>query len=357
MKDIRELSYDEISDFLLQYGEKKFRAKQIYEWLWKKGIGSFNEMNNIGQQAQQLLNNNFTFHRASIDVEHKSSDKTTKFGFRLHDDKMIEGVLIPVKERVTACVSTQVGCAMHCAFCATGQMGFIRNLHYSEIFDQYILLNQKSIEYFGQGITNIVYMGMGEPLLNFANVMKSIDLLTAKDGIGLSPQRITLSTAGIIEGIRKLADLDFRPGLAISLHSADPKKRIHIMPVTEHNPLDKLQESIKYYHEKTGERITFEYLLLNGINDSLRDAEILAAYCRPFPVKINLIEFNATDSPFQRSSEENVQKFIQFLESRNMVVNLRRSRGKDIAAACGQLIKNFPSDKGGNSVPLFVLLL
>lgn len=357
MKDIRELSFDEISDFLLQSGEKKFRAKQIYEWLWRKGIGSFSEMNNIGQQVQQLLNDNFTFHRASIDVEHKSSDKTTKFGFRLHDNKMIEGVLIPTKERVTACVSTQVGCAMHCAFCATGQMGFIRNLHYSEIFDQYILLNHKSIEYFGQGITNIVYMGMGEPLLNFANVMKSIDLLTTKDGIGLSPQRITLSTAGIIEGIRKLADLDFRPGLAISLHSADPKKRIHIMPVTEHNPLDKLQESIKYYHEKTGERITFEYLLLNGINDSLRDAEILASYCRPFPVKINLIEFNATDSPFQRSSEENVQKFIQFLESRNMVVNLRRSRGKDIAAACGQLIKNFPSDKGGNSVPLFVLLL
>ena len=182
-------------------------------------------------------------------------------------------------------------------------------------------------------------MGMGEPLLNMSNVLKSIDLLTSKEGQGLSPQRITLSTAGIIEGIRKLADLGFKPGLAVSLHSADPHKRIHLMPVTEHNPLDKLQEVLKYYHQQTGDRVTFEYLLLKDINDSQRDAEILAAYCRAFPVKINLIEFNATDSPFQRSEPESVKRFIQFLESRNMVVNLRHSRGKDIAAACGQLIK------------------
>ncbi len=339
MKDIRNISAEELRVFVLQSGEKAFRSKQINEWLWKKGVGSFNEMNNIGQKLKDQLSSAFTFHRAQIELEAKSSDTTIKFGFRLHDGKMIEGVLIPAGQRVTACVSTQVGCAMHCAFCATGQMGFIRNLHYAEIFDQYILMNAKALEYYGNPISNIVYMGMGEPLMNMPNVLKSIELLTSKEGQGLSPQRITLSTAGIIEGIRKLADLGFKPGLAVSLHSADPHKRIHLMPVTEHNPLDKLQDVLKYYHQQTGERVTFEYLLLKDINDSQRDAEVLAAYCRAFPVKINLIEFNATDSPFQQSEPESVKRFIQFLESRNMVVNLRHSRGKDIAAACGQLIK------------------
>lgn len=339
MDDIRYVSFEELQQFVVLEGEKPFRAKQINEWLWKKGVGSFEEMTNVSQILREKLSNSFSFRRAVIEVEAKSSDTTVKFGFRLFDGKMIEGVLIPAGDRVTACVSTQVGCAMHCAFCATGQMGFIRNLHFSEIFDQFILMNAKALEYYGHPISNIVYMGMGEPLLNFMNVMKSIDLLTSKEGQGLSPQRITLSTAGITEGIRKLADMDFKPGLAVSLHSADPKKRIHLMPVTEHNPLDELQDALKYYHQKTGERVTFEYLLLNGINDSQRDAEVLAAYCRAFPVKINLIEFNATDSPFQKSEPENVRRFIQFLESRNMVVNLRHSRGKDIDAACGQLIK------------------
>ncbi len=345
MEDIRDITVDELKSFLVQTGEKPFRAKQINEWLWKKGIGNFDEMTNISQELRDKLSSAYTFHRAQIEMEAKSGDQTVKFVFRLHDDKMIEGVLIPAVQRVTACVSTQVGCAMHCAFCATGQMGFFRNLHYAEIFDQFMLMNQKAQEYYGNPISNIVYMGMGEPLLNMPNVLKSIDLLTSKEGQGLSPQRITLSTAGIIEGIRKLADLGFKPGLAVSLHSADPLTRLRIMPVTEHNPLNKLQEVLKYYHQKTGERVTFEYLLLKDINDSLRDAEVLAAYCRAFPLKINLIEFNATDSPFQKSEPENVRKFIQFLESRNMVVNLRRSRGKDIAAACGQLVKK-------KSVPL-----
>lgn len=339
MDDIRYIPFEELQHFVVAAGEKPFRAKQINEWLWKKGVGSFEEMTNVSQSLREKLSNAFSFRRAAIEVEAKSSDTTVKFGFRLFDDKMIEGVLIPAGDRVTACVSTQVGCAMHCAFCATGQMGFIRNLHFSEIFDQFILMNAKALAYYGHPISNIVYMGMGEPLLNFMNVMKSIDLLTSKEGQGLSPQRITLSTAGITEGIRKLADMDFKPGLAVSLHSADPQKRIHLMPVTAHNPLDELQSALKYYHQKTGERVTFEYLLLNGINDSQRDAEVLATYCRAFPVKINLIEFNATDSPFQKSEPENVRRFIQFLESRNMVVNLRHSRGKDIDAACGQLIK------------------
>lgn len=337
--DIRDLSNENIQQFVIEAGEKAFRAKQVYEWLWKKGVGSYDEMSNIGKSLQQALASAFTFNRATIAFERESSDKTVKFAFRLYDGKMIEGVLIPAEKRVTACVSTQVGCAMHCAFCATGQMGFVRNLQAYEIFDQFILMNKKAEEYYGNPISNIVYMGMGEPFLNFGNVVRSIEILTSKEGQGLSPQRITVSTAGIIEGIRKFADLNLRVGLAVSLHCADPRKRINLMPVTKHNPLEDLQDALKYYNRQTGERITFEYLLLDSINDSLRDAEVLAAYCRPFPVKINLIEFNATDSPFQKSSPENVRQFIQFLESRNMVVNLRRSRGKDIDAACGQLIK------------------
>jgi 23S rRNA (adenine2503-C2)-methyltransferase len=253
---------------------------------------------------------------------------------------MVEGVLIPSKDRVTACLSTQIGCPLHCAFCATGTMGFIRNLHYSEVIDEYVLLNNRAQEIYNQHITNIVFMGMGEPLLNFDNMMTAIDILTGKDYFGLSPTRITLSTAGIIKGIKALADRGFRCGLAISLHSADPTVRGQIMPVTEGNPLHDLQAALVYYHQKTGERITIEYLLLSKVNDSEKAAEQLARFCRPFPVKINIIEYNSTpDSLFHKSDPVRKQSFISVLERCNMVVNIRQSKGQDIAAACGQLVR------------------
>lgn len=340
MTDIRTLTYEELEQFLFSIQEKKFRAKQIWTWLWQRGVGSFEEMTDLSLALRSKLQEHFAFARTVIEREVQSRDKTAKFALKLHDGLLIEGVLIPSGDRVTACVSSQVGCPLHCAFCATGTMGFTRNLHYAEIVDEYVLMNARAKELYGNNITNIVFMGMGEPLLNFANVMTAIGKLTDPKGFGLSPTRITLSTAGVIKGIKNLADRNFPCGLAISLHSADPAVREVLMPVTEHNTLHDLQAALLYYHQKTGQRITFEYLLLSKVNDSLQAAEKLARYCRPFPVKINIIEYNETeDGIYHRSYPNQREEFIQYLKDHNMVVNVRQSKGQDIAAACGQLVK------------------
>lgn len=339
MNDLRHITSDELATFLVENGEKKFRLGQIEDWLWKKGAQNFDEMRNISTDLKKKLQGNFTFFNTQIETMVQSQDGTAKFIFLLHDGQRIEGVLIPTETRVTACISSQVGCALRCSFCATGTMGFIRNLHFTEIFDQFILMNRKSQELYNQTITNIVYMGMGEPLMNYENVMRSIDLLTSPKGQGLSPSRITLSTVGISLGIRRLADDGFKPDLALSLHCADEVKRRRLMPVTEHQTFEMLQDSLQYFHQKTGKRITIEYLLLKNWNDSVNDAKRLFHFCRPIPVKINLIEYNSTDSGFERSPEEHVRQFVDFLESKNLIVNIRHSRGQDIAAACGQLVK------------------
>ena len=340
MTDIRTLTYEELEQFLFSIQEKKFRAKQIWTWLWQRGVGSFEEMTDLSLALRSKLQEHFAFARTVIEQEVQSRDKTAKFALKLHDGLLIEGVLIPSGDRVTACVSSQVGCPLHCAFCATGTMGFTRNLHYAEIVDEYVLMNARAKELYGNNITNIVFMGMGEPLLNFANVMTAIGKLTDPKGFGLSPTRITLSTAGVIKGIKNLADRNFPCGLAISLHSADPAVREVLMPVTEHNTLHDLQAALLYYHQKTGQRITFESLLLSKFNDSLQAAANIARYCRPFPVKINIIEYNETeDGLYHRSYPNQREEFIQYLKDHNMVVNVRQSKGQDIAAACGQLVK------------------
>ncbi len=339
MKDIRYISNDEIMLFLEKCGEKAFRAKQIREWLWKKDIQSFDEMLNLSLSLRESLKSNFEFKTTLIEKEEKSIDKTVKFVFKLFDGNKIEGVLIPSDKRVTACISSQVGCPLGCRFCATGSMGFTRHLHFSEIIDQYSLMNKKALEYYSHDISNIVYMGMGEPLINYDNVKKSIDILTSSEGKGLSPTRITLSTVGIVQGIRRLADEGFKCGLAISLHSADEEKRKKIMPVTTSNTLLELQDALRYYVEKTKSRFTIEYLLLDKINDSQYDAEKLAQFCRAFPVKINIIEYNTTDSEFVGSHPEKREIFVNYLESKNLIVNIRHSRGQDISAACGQLLR------------------
>lgn len=340
MRDIRNISYEELEEFILSQNEKKFRAKQVWSWLWQKGIGRYEEMSNVSQTLRQQLERAFTFHRAEIEKEAHSKDRSAKFLFRYVDGNRVEGVLIPSGDRVTACISSQVGCPLRCTFCATGTMGFTRNLHYSEIVDEYILMNQRAVELYGNGITNIVFMGMGEPLLNLNNVLTAIEKITAKDGFALSPTRITLSTAGVIKGIKALADRNFPCGLAISLHSADPAIREVIMPVTDNNNLHDLQAALLYYHKKTGQRVTFEYLLLSKVNDTRVDAEKLARYCRPFPVKINIIEYNETeDGLYHRSYPNQREEFINYLKNHNMVVNVRQSKGQDIAAACGQLVK------------------
>lgn len=345
IKEIRDIPIEEIFSFLKENGEKPFRAKQINEWLWKKGATSFDEMSDLSKELRNKLQNSFVFKRAIIQQEMQSKDKSVKFSFLLHDGKMVEGVLIPSRDRVTACISSQVGCALGCRFCATGSMGFTRNLHYSEIFDQFILMNGRSQNIYGRTIGNIVFMGMGEPLLNYSNVIRSIKLFTDPKLLAMSSSRITLSTSGITKEIKKLADDDIEAGLAISLHSADEQVRRALMPVAVPNSLDDLKEALQYYVKKKKQRITFEYILFKNINDSLEDAKKLAHYCRAFPVKINLIPYNNTGSSFKSSDEETIAVFRDYLEGKNMIVNIRKSKGDDIAAACGQLIKNNSSLK------------
>lgn len=331
-------SLNEISSFLKEHGEKPFRAKQIYEWLWKKHAKSFDDMTNLSKSLRQLMHEKFTINYINIKDLQISSDKTIKVAFELSDGYLIEGVLIPTENRATACISSQVGCNLGCEFCATGKLGLKRNLTADEIYQQVVEIMNLADEKYGLSLTNIVLMGMGEPLLNYDNVLQAMEMVSSENGLGMSPQRITLSTVGLPRMIKKLADDQVKFNLAVSLHSANNKKRNEFMPVNRKNDLDALRDSLIYFNQKTGQRITFEYLLMDGINDSLKDAQEFAEYCKSFPVKINIIEYNSTsDKQFKKSSNENFDAFVTFLKSRNLVVNVRRSRGQDIDAACGQL--------------------
>lgn len=335
--NIRELSLEEIKTFLIENGEKAFRAKQIYEWLWKKNVNNFDEMSNLSKPLRDLLKEKLDFFNIVVFDKQRSSDGTTKIAFKLHDGLMVEGVLIPSNKRATACISCQVGCALGCAFCATGKLGYKRDLSASEIFEQIHYIKTLAEEE-GYSFSNIVYMGMGEPLLNYNNVLRSIDMVTGKDGLEMSPSRITVSTAGLPAQIRQLADDGVKFNLAISLHSALNEVRNSLMPINKKFNLEELSESIKYFVQKTDSRPTFEYLLINDVNDSLSAARALADFCRSFPVKINIIEYNPTENDkFKKASKERLDGFVKILEDRNMIVNVRHSRGKDIDAACGQL--------------------
>jgi len=337
-KDLRLLSFQEIYQLFAINGEPAFRAKQVYDWLWKKHILSFDKMKNIPAKTIKYLDKNFKINPISILSFKKSNDKTIKTTFQLFDSKIIEGVLIPTENRTTACVSSQVGCSLSCEFCATGKLGWTRNLDFPEIFDQVMMINQQSQKTLGKPISNIVFMGMGEPLLNYNNVLKAIELLTSPDIFNFSPGRITISTVGIIKMIKQLADDHVKFNLAISLHAATDKKRSLIMPVNENNSLKNLAEALKYFHFKTKTRITLEYLILDKFNDSLDDAQDLANYCKNFPCKINIIEYNPIENGIYKNASKNKEKaFIDFLKSKNLIVNIRKSKGKDIAAACGQL--------------------
>ncbi|MFI5204738.1 MAG: 23S rRNA (adenine(2503)-C(2))-methyltransferase RlmN [Flavobacteriales bacterium] len=336
--DIRSISDDELIALLESWGEKKFRAKQVCEWLWQKRVKSFNEMSNLSAELRKKLSEHFTFHQITIADQQVSSDRTIKCAFKLHDGKVVEGVLIPTAHRMTACISSQVGCSLTCAFCATGKLERLRNLESYEMVDQVDLLNQLAVKNYSIPLSNIVYMGMGEPLLNYKNVMESVHRITSPDGMGMSAQRITISTAGIAKMIKKLGDDGARFNLALSLHAANDEKRSTIMPINDSNSLEALTEALQYFVEKTGTRPTFEYIIFDGFNDTIEDARELAHFCRNFPCKINIIEYNTIDGgEYHQASAENVQAFASYIESRNLIVNVRRSRGKDIDAACGQL--------------------
>jgi len=338
-QNIRELSKKELSDFFVEKGEKAFRAKQVYEWLWKKQVVSFDAMTNISLSTREMLMDNFKIPTVTVAEKQISSDRTIKNAFRLTDGKITEGVLIPTPKRMTACISSQVGCSLTCKFCATGKLERLRNIAAEEIFDQVVLIKKQAEEHYQTPLSNIVYMGMGEPLLNYGNVLKSIDYITSEEGLGMSPKRITVSTAGIAKMIKKLGDDEVKFNLALSLHAATDAKRSEIMPINETNTLEVLSEALTYFYEKTGTRIMIEYIIFKDFNDSIEDAKSLAEFCKAFPTKINIIEYNPIDNAeFEKADPEQTDKFAAFLENTfNLIVHVRRSRGKDIDAACGQL--------------------
>ncbi|MEO7174965.1 MAG: 23S rRNA (adenine(2503)-C(2))-methyltransferase RlmN [Saprospiraceae bacterium] len=337
---MRNLSQDQLIQIFAAWGEPSYRAKQVFDWLWNKSARSFDEMSNLSKSIREKLEADFQFQSIILDHSQHSNDGTIKSRFELYDQTKIESVLIPVADdkRFTVCVSTQVGCSLTCKFCATGKMGRIRNLDAGEIYDQVVEVNKQCLEKFGHPLTNIVYMGMGEPLLNYASTMKSIDLITSPDGLGMSAKRITVSTAGIAKMIRKLADDGTRVNLALSLHAPTDVKRNEIMPINESNSLDVLMDSLAYFHQTTGNRITYEYLALQGFNDTMEDAIALEQLCVRFPVKVNIIEYNSIgDGLFEKSDGNQVDRFAKYLSNKGVQVTVRRSRGKDIDAACGQL--------------------
>lgn len=339
-KDIRTCGLPELEEAFRELGEPSYRAKQVYAWLWQKAARSFGDMTNLSKTLRLLLEERFVIRGIQLDKTQFSADGTIKSRFRLHDGHLIESVLIPAPEdqRYTVCVSCQVGCSLTCKFCATGRMKRLRNLDPGEIFDQVVLVNQQSLEAFGHPITNVVYMGMGEPLLTYSSVMGSIERLTSPSGLNMSPKRITISTAGIAKMIVKLADDGCKTNLALSLHAADDSKRNEIMPINEQNNLDVLMDALEYFYKKTKNRISYEYIAFEKFNDSLQDAANLTRLCRRFPVRVNIIEYNPIDdAPFSKSEEDRINAFALYLRERQVIVTVRRSRGKDIDAACGQL--------------------
>ncbi|MDB5262336.1 MAG: rRNA methyltransferase [Adhaeribacter sp.] len=337
-KDIRKLSLDELKSWFVENGEKPFRAKQVYEWLWKHAAPSFAEMNNVSLPLREKLHEHFAINRVQVANQQVSKDGTIKSAFRLFDGNIVEGVLIPHEGRMTACVSSQVGCSLTCKFCATGYMERKRNLDAAEIYDQVVLINEQCQQQYNTPLTNIVYMGMGEPLLNYANVVKSVERITAPDGLNMAARRITISTAGISKMIKKLADDGVKANLALSLHAANDIKRNEIMPINETNSQETLSEALKYYHQVTGRKVTYEYIVFENFNDTLQDAEELLRFSRLIPCKVNLIEYNPIAAAlFRNTDEDHLSKFVYYLADRGVQVNVRRSRGKDIDAACGQL--------------------
>ncbi len=337
-KDIRTLTKEQLRDFFVEHGDKAFRGNQVYEWLWQKVAHSFEDMTSISKDTRFMLEENFVINHIRVDEMQRSSDGTIKNAVKLHDGLMVESVLIPTPTRTTACVSSQVGCSLDCKFCATSRLKRMRNLNPDEIYDQVAAINQESLLYHNRKLTNIVFMGMGEPLMNYNNVIKSIEKITSPEGLGMSPKRITISTSGVPKIIKKMADDAVKFNLAVSLHSAIDEVRTQIMPFNETFPLADLQEALEYWYEKTERIITYEYIVWNGINDTRKDIDALVRFCNYVPCKVNIIEYNPIDDgEFQQASSRAVSDYVAVLEMNDIVVNVRRSRGKDIDAACGQL--------------------
>ena len=336
--DIRSISFDKLNNFVQKNNFPSYRSNQIFNWINKSTLRSFDDMTNIPKSLVKLLKENFVINITNILSKQVSNDSTIKFAIKLHDNLVVESVLIPSGNRVTACVSSQVGCSLDCGFCATSKLLRMRNLHSYEIFDQIMILNSQSLKNYSLPISNIVFMGMGEPLLNYKNVIEAIKLITSEDGIKISNKKITLSTSGISKMIIKMSDDNIKFNLAVSLHSAVEETRNMIMPFSKSFPLDKLMNSLDYWYKKTKRKVTFEYLIWKGINDDLEHIEALVKICKRIPSKVNLIEYNSIDSPkFKKADDFWVDNYLKILKKNKIPVSVRRSRGKDINAACGQL--------------------
>jgi len=337
-KDIRALTKEALRDFFVENGDKAFRGNQVYEWLWSKASHTFENMTNVSKATRAMLEENFVINHIKVDSMQRSKDGTIKNGIKLHDGFIVESVLIPTPKRTTACVSSQVGCSLDCKFCATSRLKRMRNLNPDEIYDQVVAIDKQSRLYHNHKLSNIVFMGMGEPLMNYNNVIKSIEKITSPEGLGMSPKRITVSTSGIPKIIKKMADDAVKFNLAVSLHSAIDEVRTSIMPFNTNFPLNDLRASLEYWYEKTERIITYEYVVWEGINDRKEDIQALVKFCSYVPCKVNLIEYNPIDDgEFQQASSAAINSYISNLEMHDITVNVRRSRGKDIDAACGQL--------------------
>lgn len=337
-KDIRALTKEQLRDFFVSEGDKAFRGTQVYEWLWQKSAHSFEGMTNLSKETRDMLDANFVINHIKVDQMQRSNDGTIKNAVRLHDDLIVESVLIPTKTRTTACVSSQVGCSLDCLFCATSRLKRMRNLNPDEIYDQVVAIDNESRLYFDRPLSNIVFMGMGEPLMNYNNVLKAIDKITSPEGLGMSPKRITVSTSGVPKMIKKMADDEVRFKLAVSLHSAIDEIRTSIMPFNATFTLAALREALEYWYAKTQSRITYEYVVWEGINDTQNDVDALVEFCRFAPSKVNLIEYNPIDDgAFRQATNKALDMYVDTLERNGIIVTVRRSRGKDIDAACGQL--------------------
>ena len=338
-KNIRELSLNELESFFESIGEKKFRTKQVWEWIWQKGAQSFADMTNLSKELRQQLGDHFSLPALVIDHTQNSADGTVKMRFITFEGHLCEGVLIPTESRYTACVSSQIGCSLSCKFCATGYIERKRNLDFDEIYDEVVLINKQCEQTYSRKLSNIVFMGMGEPLLNYKNVLKAIERITATDGLAMSPRRITVSTAGVAKQIKQLGDDKVKFKLALSLHAANDQKRNEIMPINESNNIKALIEALNYFYKQTKNEITLEYILFNNFNDSQKEADELIKLYRQVPADlVNIIEYNPIDfAKFAKPSEEKMEAFMDYLVKNKVNARLRRSRGKDIDAACGQL--------------------
>lgn len=337
-KDIRALSREDLRTFFQDQGDKAYRGDQVFEWLWKKGAHSFEDMTNLSKETRAMLMAQYVINHIEVDNMQRSKDGTIKNAVRLHDGFTVESVLIPTPKRTTACVSSQVGCSLDCKFCATARLKRMRNLNPDEIFDQVVAIDRQSRLYYNRPLSNIVFMGMGEPLMNYKNVLKAIEKITGDEGLGMSPKRITVSTSGVPKMIRKMADEGVKFNLAVSLHSAIDEIRTSIMPFNATLPLSDLREALIYWYQKTRNRITYEYVVWEGINDQRKDVEALVEFCKFAPSKVNLIEYNPIDDgAFTQAGEDAISMYVDTLEAHGITVTVRRSRGKDIDAACGQL--------------------